>query len=634
MNGVSGGPSRRTVLELSAAALAAAVLPRARAFAADAAASVTAPSGPRHGLSVFGDLKYPAGFKAFDYVDPAAPKGGRMVFMPPYWLYNQNAQTFNTLNSFVLKGDAPPRMELCFATLMARALDEPDAVYGAAAESIEILDGGNAVRFRLRDGLTFHDGSPLTADDVAFSVTILKEKGHPLIAELTREVMSVTADDPKTVTMRFTGRQTRQLPQSLAQLPIFSKAWYATRDFGAATLEPPLGSGPYKVGRVEAGRVVEYERVADWWGRDLPVHRGAFNFDVIRILFFRDRQVSFEALKKGDVTFREEFVSRTWMTGYDFPAFREGRVKKATLPDQRPAGAQGYFLNMRRAAFADPRTREAIGLCFDFEWTNKTLFYGLYQRTQSFFQNSPMMAEGEPSEAELKLLEPHRAALPKEVFGPAIVAPVSDGSGQDRKLLRRAAALLEAAGWKRQGASLVDANGAPFTIEFLENDGATSRIVQPFIRNLKLIGITAAERIIDPVQYQRRQDTFDFDVVGARYSLSPTPGEEVRTFWTSAAARQDGSYNLAGISDPVVDALVAAMINAPTREDMTVAGRALDRVLRAIRPWVPNWFRATYTIAYWDLFGGPPAPPAYGWPPETLWWFDPARAAAIGRPNG
>lgn len=622
-------PSRRTVLAAAAGFAVGGLGPLSvtRAIAQSAPAAVAAaPAGPSHGLSVFGDLKYPAGFTHFDWVNPDAPKGGRMVFMPPSWGYNQNVQTFNTLNSFVLKGDAPPRMELVFASLMTRALDEPDAVYGLAAESVEIDASGNVCRFVLRDGLTFHDGSPLTADDVAFSLTILKNEGHPQISETIREMLKAEADGPKAVVVTYSGRQTRQLQQFVAQLPIFSRAYYSGREFGASTLSPPLGSGPYKVGRLEAGRFIEYERVTDWWGRDLPASRGLGNFDVIRIPFYREMTVSFEALKTGEVTFREEFISRNWATGYDFPAARDGRVKRATLPDQRPAGAQGFFLNMRRPRFADVRVRQAIGLCFDFEWANKALFYGLYTRTQSFFQNSDMMAQGEPDAGELALLEPHRDRLPQAVFGPAVTAPVSDGSGQDRKLLRQAAGLMAEAGWTHAAGKLVDAGGRPFTIEFLDSDPSLSRVVQPFIRNLRLIGIEANERVVDPVQYQSRVRDYDFDATIRRFSLSATPGEEIRTMWGSKAGAQPGSNNLAGISDPVVDSLIETMISAPTRAEMTTAARALDRVLRAIVPWVPNWYRATYLVAYWDRFGFPAEPPRYGFPPELTWWSDPGKA--------
>lgn len=637
-------PSRRTVLRLGAGA---AMLPLAGrvAFAQTAAstdgsqaaapaadvsqAAAPAADGFRHGMSVFGDLKYPADFTHFDWVVPDAPKGGRMAFGVPSWNFNQSPQTFNTLNTFVLDGDAPPRMEMCFASLMTSSLDEPDSMYGLLAESVKIE--ADTATFRIRAGARFHDGSPITAADAAFSIMTLRADGHPYLAEPLREVVGAEAQDELTLVVRFSGKQSRQLPLIVASLPILSKAYYTATDFKASTLTPPVGSGPYKVGRLSAGRYIEYERVADWWGQDLPSCRGLYNFDVIRIDFYRERTAAFEALKKGDTSYREEHVSRTWATEYNFPAVQEGKVVKRSVPDLTPSGMQGYFLNMRRPQFADVRTRQAIGLAFDFEWSNKALFYDLYQRTQSVFQNSQMMAEGEPGPDELALLEPFRAELDPAVFGPAILEPVSDGSGQDRARLRRASQLLAEAGWTRQNGRLADASDRRLTIEFLDSDNSGSRIVQPFIRNLDLLGIDAAERLVDPAQYQRRLDDFDFDVVSARFSLGATPDDAIRTFFTSGAARQPGSRNLSGIASPVVDALVETMIAADSRAAMDTAARALDRVLRSMRPWVPGWYNPAHNIAYWDVFGYPPEPPRYGFPVETTWWYDEAKASALGR---
>lgn len=617
--------SRRSVLKLSAASALAACLPSARALAA---------AERRHGLSVFGDLKYGPEFTAFDYVDASAPKGGRFVFTAPSWAYNQNPQTFNSFNSFILKGDAPPRMELCFDTLMVRAFDEPDAMYGLVAESVEILDGGNTYVFHLRGEARFHDGSPLTAEDVAFSLMTLKEKGHPQIQQTIGELESAEALDPARVAVRFSGRHSRQLPLVVAALPILSKAYYTTYDFAQSTLTPPLSSGAYKVGKYEVGRYIEYHKVKDWWGADLPATRGHGNFDVIRLEFFRDSQVAFEAFKKGAITYQEEFSSKRWATEYTFPALDEGRVKRAEFPDDRPSGAQGWFFNTRRQKFADPRIRRAIGLAFDFEWSNASLFYGLYTRTNSFFENSDMMATAEPSAAELALLEPYRDSLPAEVFGPAAMAPVSDGSGQDRTLLREANSLLAEAGCKRDGSVLRLPDGKAFEIEFLSNTPAFERITLPFIKNLERLGIKAAFRLVDPSQYQARLNDFDFDVCGRRYALDATLSESIRQFWGSKAAETPGSSNLAGISNPAIDALIEKAIFAPTREEMTVAARALDRCLRAGYYWVPQWYKPVHTVAMWDVFGMPARPPAYEFPVETTWWFDEAKAAAIGKSGG
>lgn len=624
----ASGLSRRNVLMNGAAIMLApivtAVLPHASFAASETGVE-------RHGLSVFGDLKYGKDFAHFDYLEPDAPKGGKIAFTAPSWAYNQNPQTFNSFNSFILKGDAPPRMELCFDSLMVRALDEPDAVYGLVARSVSVSEDGNSYTFHLRPEARFNDGSPLTADDVAFSLMLLKKKGHPLISQTVKEMISVQALSSDAVEVAFSGKQTRQLPMVVATLPILSKSYYEAQDFTTTSLEPPLGSGPYRVGKYEQGRYIEYQRVTEWWARDLPVTRGAFNFDAIRIEFFRDRQIAFEAMKKGALTFYEEFTSKTWATEYDFPARQEGRVIKTSFPDDRPAGAQGWFFNTRLDKFKDPRTREAIGLAFDFEWTNENLFYATYKRTSSFFQNSEMMATGKPSVEELALLEPLREGLPDTVFGEVWSAPVSNGSGQDRGLLRRATQLLRDAGWKRDGKRLVNASGEPLTIEFLTNSSSFERVIQPFVKNLRLVGVEAKIRLVDGAQYQSRLNDFDFDVVGQRFALNATPGEGIRQYWGSEAAGNAGSRNLAGIKDPAVDALIEKIIHAESREAMTIACRALDRVLRASHYWVPNWYKASHAVAYWDRFGIPPEKPRYGFPVETTWWYDTDKAARLDK---
>ncbi|WP_321332699.1 extracellular solute-binding protein [Breoghania sp.] len=629
---MSGGVNRRDVLAWGAGATLSPLLRLPKAFAQTATgAAADTDTGPRHGLSVFGDLKYGPDFSHFDYLDPDAPKGGRMVFNAPSWAYNQNPLTFDTLNTFILKGNAPPRMELCFDTLMVRALDEPDAMYGLVAESVAISEDRNVYTFRLRPEARFHDGSPLTADDVAFSLMLLKEKGHPAITQTIRDMESAAAVDAHTLQVRFSGTHSRQLPLIVAGLPILSKAFYTVNDFTKSTLAPPLGSGPYRVGEVDAGRSIEYERVSDWWAKDLPVARGAFNFDTLRLEFFRERDIAFEAFKKGKITFREEFTSKTWATGYDFPAIRQGRVIRATFPDNRLAGTQGWFFNTRRKKFSDPRTRQAVGLAFDFEWTNENLFYGLYERTQSYFQNSDMMATGKPSPDELRLLELFRGQVPDEVFEEVWVSPKTDGSGRDRAALRQAHDLLKEAGWIRDGKRLVSADGEPLTIEFLANGPIFGRVIQPYANRLALLGIDAQFRQVDSSQFQARLNTFDFDVTARRYAMASTPGEGIRQFWGSRAAKTEGSANLAGIASPAIDALIEKVIHAESREAMTTVARALDRVLRAGHYWVPNWFKSTHTVAYWDQFGYAEPIPAYDFPVETTWWYDPEKAKRIGR---
>lgn len=585
----------------------------------------------RHGLSVFGDLKYPADFARFDYVDPQAPKGGRLTTTASQWAYNQNPSTFNSLNTLILKGDAAVGMEATFASLMVRALDEPDAVYGLVAKSVAVRDDGLTYVFRLRPEARFHDGSPLTAEDVAFSLTTLKEKGHPSISLTIRDMVSATAEGAETLVVRFAKGRSRGLPLIVATLPIVSRAYYATRNFDETTLEPPLGSGPYRVGRFEAGRYVEYERVADWWGRELPVSVGQNNFDVIRYEMFRERTTAFEAFKAGVYLLREEFTSLTWATQYDFPALNEKKVVRFELEDLSPSGAQGWYLNLRRERFQDKRVREALGLAFDFEWTNKNVFFGSYRRIASFFVNTEFEARGKPSAEELALLEPFRAQLPEDVFGEPWVPAASDGSGRDRNLLRQASRLLQDAGWTLQGGSLKNAKGETFALEFLDSDTSFQRVTGPFIENLKRIGVDATVRVVDPSQYQKRIDEFDFDVISRRVSFPPTPDEGLRQFWHSETADRRGSRNIAGIKDPVVDALILKALAADDRAELTHACRALDRVLRAGRYWIPQWHKASHWIAMWDVYGRPATKPRYARAIQSTWWVDRDKAAALGK---
>ncbi len=585
----------------------------------------------RHGMSAFGDLKYPPDFKHFDYVNPTAPKGGVFSHIGPSAAFNQNFLTFNSLNTFILKGDAAQGMQLTFAGLMAGSGDEPDSLYGLAARAVRIAPDGLTYRFLMRPETRFHDGSRLTAHDVAFSLNILKEKGHPIIRQLMRDVVGVEATDDATVVVRFAPGRGRDVPLFVAALPIFSRSYYATKPFDETTLEPPLGSGPYKVGRFEPGRFIEYERVKDWWGADLPVSRGQSNFDVVRYEFYRDRDVAFEGFTAKSYLFREEFTSRIWATRYDFPAIRDGRVKRDVLPDDTPSGAQGWFINTRREKFKDRRLREALNYAFDFEWTNKTIMYGSFERVHSVYQNSPMMAVGKPSAEELALLEPFRGRVPDEVFGEPFVPPVSDGSGQDRALLRKASAILQEAGFDIKNGKRVTPQGEPVSIEFLIDQPSFQPHHMPFIKNLGTLGIEATLRIVDPVQYRKRVDEFDFDLTSLRFAMSSTPGEGLKSLFSSQAAATKGSRNLAGVADPVIDALLDKIVAAGTRPELHIASRALDRVFRAGRYWVSHWYRPSYWIAYWDVFGRPPTKPRYSRGVLETWWYDRDKAAKLER---
>ena len=611
--------TRRQTLVLSAGAIAAAkFLPPAAAQDIE-----------RHGMSAFGDLAYPADFKYFNYVNPDAPKGGVFSQIGPNRQFNQSYRTFNSLNSYILKGDAAQGMELTFATLMVRSGDEPDAMYGLAARSVRVSDNGLTYTFFLRPEAKFQDGTPLTARDVVFSLATLKEMGHPIITQLLRDFKGAEATDDHTVVARFADKRGRDVPLFLAGLPIFSKAYYSKQPFDQSTLQIPLGSGAYKVGRFEVGHFIEFERVKDWWGANLPVARGQNNFDVVRFEYYRDREVGFEGFTAGNCLFREEFTSRTWATRYDFPAFKDGRVKRTEIPDDTPSGAQGWFINTRRPQFKHRRLREALIDAFDFEWTNKNIMYGAYDRTVSVFQNSPMMAQGKPGVAELALLEPFRGKVPDEVFGEPYVPPVTDGSGHDLRWLRRGAQLLNDAGFALKGGKRVMPDGKPVTIEFLLEEPTFTPHHLPYIRNLAKLGINARLRVVDPVQYRARLDAFDFDITVERFSFSATPGDSLRTYFSSQAAATKGTQNLAGIADPAVDALVDIIIAAKTRAELIAACKALDRVVRAGRYWIPHWYKASHWIAYWDVFGHPVAKPRYFRGIPETWWTDGDKAAKL-----
>jgi microcin C transport system substrate-binding protein len=615
--------SRRGILKTGAAAAALSIMPRA-GFAQEGETET-------HGLSSFGELKYAPDFKHFDFVNPSAPKGGTLAIQIKQTYGNQNFDTFNTLNVFVLRGDGAAGMAGTFDTLMAGSGDEPDALYGLLAKSVRVSADKLTYRFVLRPEARFHDGSKLTARDAAFSLNILKEKGHPLYSQLLTQMAAAQAESDEVLRVQFTPQRSRDLHLVVAGLPIFSERYWQGKDFEASTLEAPLGSGPYKVGRFEVGRFIEFDRVPDYWAKDLPVSVGQNNFDHIRYEYFRDRTVAFEAFKNGTLNYNEEYTSRLWATGYDFPAVREGHVKKEEIESGAPSTIQGWYFNMRRDAFKDPRIREAIGLAFDFEWTNANIMFGLFKRTTSYFENSDMKAVGKPSPEEIALLEPFRGKLPASVFGEPVVPPVSDASGQDRRLLRRADELLREAGCKREGGVLKLPNGQPFRIEFLDSQPALQPHTQPFQANLKRLGIDAFSRIVDAAQYQRRMEEYDFDMASRNLGGSSTPGDSLRVVYGSEAARRPGSQNIAGIEHPAIDALIETIGKAKTRQELNIACRALDRVLRSGHYWVPMWYRASEWLAYWDQFSRPEAKPRFASGAPGTWWYDAEKAKRIGR---
>jgi microcin C transport system substrate-binding protein len=578
----------------------------------------------RHGLSAVGELKDPAGFTHFGYVNPDAPKGGRLSMMGV-----GSTLTFDSFNPFILNGDQAQGLELLFDSLMVRAADEPDSMYGLVASGAEVAADGLSVTFTLRPEAKWADGTALTADDVCFSFDTLKTKGDwaSYRAPLTDVTRCDIAGEGR-VRYTFQGKQLRDLPLTVAGLPIISKTYYTTKeDFEKTTLKPPLGSGPYEIGDFRQGTFVTYRRRAAYWAKDLPVNRGRYNFDEIRYEYFRDRTAGLEAFKAGSYDLREEFTSRDWATAYDIPQVRDGRILKLTLPDENPSGTQGFFLNLRRGKFQDERVRQALGFAFDFEFMNKNLFYGLYTRTQSYFENSPMKAQGAPGDDELKLLSAYKDKLPAGVFGPVYVPPVTDGSGTDRRLLSQAAKLLDEAGWASQGGKRVK-NGETLGIEFLIDEPSFERVLGPYINNLKAIGIDANIRRVDAAQYERRVKSFDFDIITTRFVMRLTPGVELKAYFGSQAAKQDGSRNLAGIADPAIDALVDTALEAHGRSELDTAVKALDRVLRAGHYWVPHWYKAAHNIAVWNKFSWPDQKPKYDRGIDT-WWFDAAKAAKV-----
>ena len=607
-------------------------LAMALAAASMALAPTAATAGQHtHGLSIFGDLKYPVDFTHFDYVNPNAPKGGRLATIGTL-----AALTFDSFNPFIVRGDAAQGLEinqgfeLVFESLMVRAFDEPDAVYGLLADWAEVAGDKRAVTFHIRPEAKWADGTPVTAADCAFSLEALKTNGDPRFQLALRDVVGADVIDPQTVRYRFQGDNVRDLPLRVASLPVFSKAWFTGRDFAKPFLDIPLTSGPYRIGRFEPKSFIIYERRTDYWGKDLPVNSGRYNFDSLKIDYYADRTAGLQALFAGDLDLREEFSSRDWANGYDTAPIHAGKIVRDQPADNSPSGMQGFILNLRLAKFADPRTRIALDYAFDFEWTRKNLFFGSYKRVQSYFENSPLRAEGKPTPAELVLLEPYRTKLPAEVFGDAPASPSSDGSGQDRGNLHKAADLLAAAGWTLKGGKLIDAKGEAFHMEFLLDDGSFERVIGPYIKNLQVLGITANIRVIDPAQYLERQRKFDFDIISTRYETEGlTPGIGLRNLFNSAAADTPDSSNEGGIKDPVVDALVEQAAAAKSRPELETAIHALDRVLRAGHYWVPEWYNDKFRLAYWDRFGHPAIKPLYDRGVFDTWWVDKDKDAKL-----
>jgi microcin C transport system substrate-binding protein len=576
-----------------------------------------------HGIAMHGDLKYGPDFKHFDYVNPDAPKGGEVRLAA--------IGTFDSLNPFILKGVAASGLNRIYNTLAVGSADEAFSEYGELAQSFEVPADRSWVAFELRPEARWHDGKPVTADDVVFTFDLLKSKGHPQYRAYYASVVKAEKLGPLSVRFSFAPGENRELPLIIGQMAVLPKHYWESRDFEKTTLEPPLGSGPYRVDSVDPGRAITFRRVADYWGQTLPVERGQNNFDLIRTDYYRDATVALEAFKAGQFDFRLENTAKTWATGYDFPARRKGLVKLEEIRHEQPTGMQGFAYNIRRPLFQDRLVRQALAYAFDFEWSNKNLFFDAYARTRSYFSNSELAASGLPSPAEMAILEPYRGRLPAELFTSEYQPPVSDGSGNIRENLRLGRNLMEGAGWVVREQKLVNkASGQPFEFEILLNSPAFERIALPFTRNLERLGITAKVRTVDTAQYQNRVDAFDFDMVVQVFGQSLSPGNEQRDFWAAASADIPGSRNVIGVRDPVVDALIELVIAAPDRQSLVDRTRALDRILQWGFYVIPNWHSRSFRVAYWDKFGRPAKPPRYGLGFDG-WWIEASRASEVDR---
>ncbi|MCX7818380.1 MAG: extracellular solute-binding protein [Kiritimatiellae bacterium] len=594
-----------------------------------------------HALALHGEPKYPRDFRHFEYVRPDAPKGGTLRLA--------EEGGFDSLNPFIARGSAPLGMTLVFETLAVNSGDEPFTIYGLLADTIEMPSNRAWVAFHLRPEARWHDGVPVTAADVLYSFEVLREKGAPTYRLYYRNVERAEALDARTVRFYLaTNHPNRELPLIVGHLPVLPAHWWTNRDFAAVTLEPPLGSGPYRVAALEANRFILFERVTNYWGASVPVVRGMYNFDRVRYEVYRDATVSLEAFKAGAYDWRVEMSAKDWAHGYRTPEREAGVLRCELFPSGRIASMQGFALNLRRPLFADRRTRRALQLAFDFEWANRALFHGQYRRCRSYFGESELEARGRPEGEELRLLqrlrERYPAAVPEEVFLEEYQPPRTEADGGEiahrlsvRSNLLEARRELLAAGWRPRPddgrlvhAQLRDAGGRPleFSFEILLVQPAFERVVLPFTINLRRLGIEARVRTVDMSIYMNRILAFDFDVIVANWPMSESPGNEQRDYWHSLAANQPGSRNVLGLANPAVDELVEELIRAEDRPSLVARVRALDRLLQWGYYCIPNWYLPWHRIAFWDRFGYPPPHPAVGthW---IYWWFDAEKDASL-----
>ncbi len=594
------------------------------AGAAVVLAAVSAFAQPQHGVAMHGAPKYGPGFAHLEYVNPDAPKGGDLRL--------GLAGSFDSVQPFIIKGRAAAGRHYVFESLLKRVWDEPFSLYGLIAETVEMPAERTWVEFKLRQDARWHDGTPITVDDVVWSMETLRDEGRPNHRLFYSKVARIERPGPRTIRFVFAADlDDRELPLIMGLMPILPKHYFADRAFNETTLEPILGSGPYRIAELDAGRSIVYERVADYWGRDLAVNRGQNNFDRVRYDYYRDATVLLEAFKGGEYDLRGEGSASRWATAYDFPAVSDGRVILETLPNARPAGMRAFVFNTRRDIFADPRVREALAYAFDFEWVNENLLQGAYTRTTSFFGNSELAASGAPEGTELALLEPHLASLPPQVFTTEYAPPRTDGSGNIREDLRSAQALLADAGWEtRDGIMTRIADGRALDFEILLISPSDEKIALSFSRNLERLGVSATVRTVDSAQYQARRTAYDYDMIINRWGISLSPGNEQAFYWGSEAADQDGSRNYMGLKSDAVDDLITEVTAARDRAGLVTAMRALDRVLLWGHYVVPLYYLQNDRVAYWNRFGHPEMTPVYGYVLET-WWQDPAKAVANPR---
>jgi microcin C transport system substrate-binding protein len=584
--------------------------------------AMAAEPNPAHAIAMHGAPKYPSDFTHFDYVNPDAPKGGAIV--------NEATGTYDSFNSFILKGVPAAGIGLLYDSLMSSSADEAFTKYASLAESVILPEDRSWVAFNIHPKARWHDGEPVKPEDVIWTFNTLREKGHPFYRAYYADVKVVEKTGPRQVTFRFPDGGNRELPLIVAEISILPKHYWEGRDFTKTTLEPPLGGGAYRIKDFEAGRSVSYERVKDYWGADIPVHKGQSNIDEIRYEYYRDREVATEAFKSGAFDLRAENSAKRWATSFDFPALSAGQVVKALIPHENPTGMQGFIFNTRKSFFSDPRIRQAIAHAWDFEWANKTIMYGAYTRTNSYFSNSELSSEGGlPAGEELEILEGFRGKIPEEIFTARYEAPKTDGSGNNRGNLRKALKLLREAGWRVADGKLVNDKGEALAFELLLAQPSLEKLALPLQQNLKRLGIEMSIRSVDVAQYQARADSFDFDMIVSGIGQSLSPGNEQRDFWHSAKADTPGSRNLIGVRDPVVDALVDMVIKAPNRESLIARTRALDRVLLWGHYVIPHFHLRASRLIYWNKFGRPKIVAKYSTGYPTTWWIDPEKQAEL-----